>query len=76
MVIDATLKCATPEISLPTRAHMLNVLRRWSEYGLPELAARERLERLLARHTDGLCFDVGREGPSAFLCPSGRRAES
>jgi UbiD family decarboxylase len=57
MVIDATLKCDTPEISLPGKSLMVKALERWSELGLPKLSARERIDRLLKYHTqDGVRF--------------------
>jgi UbiD family decarboxylase len=51
-VIDATLKCSAPEVSLPGRSLMESVLTRWPEFGLPPIMARQRLIRLLATHSD------------------------
>ncbi len=52
MIIDATLKCDTPEISLPGNSYMVGVLKRWDEFGLPRPAVRNRLKRLLQNHSD------------------------
>ncbi len=51
-VVDATVKCATPDVSLPAAQAMDAALNRWPELGLPPIAPRERLRRLLERHTD------------------------
>ena len=51
-VVDATVKCAVPEISLPPRILMNQVLTRWPEFGLPPIAPRKRLLHLLASHTE------------------------
>jgi len=50
-IIDATVKCPIPEVSLPERAMMEHVLARWSEFGLPPIVPRQRLARLLATHS-------------------------
>ena len=52
MIIDATLKCDCPEISLPAPSYMAAVRKRWHELGLPEPQPRPRLERLLKYHTE------------------------
>lgn len=52
MIIDATLKCDTPEISLPGKSWMARARERWSEFELPELIESERLRRLLEYHSD------------------------
>ena len=52
MIIDATLKCDCPEISLPAPSYMAGVRKRWPELGLPEPQPRPRLERLLKHHTE------------------------
>jgi UbiD family decarboxylase len=49
-IIDATLKCPVPEISLPPRLLMDQVLARWPEFGLPPLVPRQRLVQVLASH--------------------------
>jgi hypothetical protein len=46
------VKCAVPEISLPPRILMNQVLTKWPEIGLPPLAPRKRLLHLLASHTE------------------------
>jgi len=50
MVIDATVKCDTPEISLPPKGPMDAARDRWDDYGLPPLGPRDRLVRLLSHH--------------------------
>jgi UbiD family decarboxylase len=52
MIVDATLRSRTPQISLPPRAQMEQALERWPRYGLPPLPPRPRLLRLLAHHAD------------------------
>ncbi len=60
-IIDATLKCDTPEVSLPGRSHMTKAFERWQEYGLPKLKKRQRLERLLEKHSDeGIQFNLAK----------------
>lgn len=49
-IIDATLKCDTPEVSLPSETYMSQVRDHWSRYGLPPLSPRRRLSRLLQHH--------------------------
>lgn len=51
-IINATVKCAVPEISLPGRSAMFRALGNWSETGLPPIAPRKRLDRLLRTHSD------------------------
>lgn len=51
-IINATVKCDVPEISLPGRSAMFKALENWSETGLPPIAPRKRLERLLRTHSD------------------------
>lgn len=50
-IIDATVKCPAPEVSLPERSLMEKVLAKWPEFGLPPIVARQRLVRLLATHS-------------------------
>jgi len=51
-IINATVKCRVPEISLPGRSVMLKALERWPETGLPRITPRRRLSRLLRTHSD------------------------
>ena len=51
-IIDATVKCPVPEVSLPGRSQMEKVLARWPEFGLPPIAPRQRLVHLLATHSE------------------------
>jgi UbiD family decarboxylase len=51
-VVDATVKCTVPEISLPGRSLMQKVLDGWAETGLPPITPRKRIERLLATHSE------------------------
>jgi UbiD family decarboxylase len=51
-IVDATLKCRVPEISLPPRSAMDAARARWDDLGLPPLTPRPRLRRLLDRHGD------------------------
>jgi 3-polyprenyl-4-hydroxybenzoate decarboxylase len=52
VIVDATVKCKVPEISLPSRSLMQRVLDDWAATGLPSITTRKRLERLLATHSD------------------------
>lgn len=56
VVVNATLKCRVPEISLPARSYMEHVLTRWGEWGLPPVAPRERVTRLLETHSDDALY--------------------
>ncbi len=47
MVIDATLKSASPAVALPTAEHMRAVAARWSDFGLPPIDDRCRVWRML-----------------------------
>lgn len=61
MLLDATQKCRIPEISLPGKTRMMQVLRRWEELKLPQLSIRGRLQRLLETHSESdLYFDRNR----------------
>lgn len=51
-VIDATLKCDGPEISLPGKSYMLRALGRLAELGLPLPRGQGRLNRLLSHHSE------------------------
>jgi 2,5-furandicarboxylate decarboxylase 1 len=51
-IVNATVKCDVPEISLPGRSVMLKALGNWSETGLPPITPRRRLEILLNTHSD------------------------
>jgi 4-hydroxy-3-polyprenylbenzoate decarboxylase len=53
-IINATVKCAVPEISLPGRSVMFKALENWGETGLPLITPRKRLERLLNTHSDSV----------------------
>jgi len=56
-IVDATLKCTVPEVSLPGRSLMRTVLANWEKTGLPAIAPRKRIERLLDVHSEsGLDF--------------------
>ncbi len=46
-VIDATLKGPAPPVCLPDAALMRRVIQRWSEWGLPPIAARPRIQTML-----------------------------
>lgn len=48
-IVDATIKCTVPEVSLPARAAMDAAAARWGELGLPPIVPRPRLRRLLDR---------------------------
>jgi UbiD family decarboxylase len=51
-IVNATVKCAVPEISLPGRSIMYEALSDWGATGLPPITPRRRLERLLRTHSD------------------------
>ncbi len=51
-IINATVKCDVPEISLPGRSVMYKALESWKETGLPPITPRKRLETLLEKHSD------------------------
>ncbi len=51
-IVDATVKCMVPEISLPGHSLMRKILDGWAETGLPPITPRQRIERLLATHSD------------------------
>ncbi len=51
-IVDATVKCSIPEISLPGRSLMLSVLANWEETGLPPITPRRRIRRLLEIHSE------------------------
>lgn len=51
-IVDATVKCEVPEISIPGRSPMHAALKNWAETGLPPITPRRRLERLLQTHSD------------------------
>jgi 2,5-furandicarboxylate decarboxylase 1 len=53
-IINATVKCPVPEISVAGRTAMYDALNRWDETGLPPIVPRKRLERLLRKHSDPL----------------------
>lgn len=58
-IIDATLKCDTPEIALPGKSFMVRTLERWPELGLPALSERKRVHRLLKFHSpEGIHFTL------------------
>ncbi len=66
MIVDATLKADCPEISLPSPSYMASVRKRWPELGLPPLAPRRRIERLLKHHSgEGAEFKLPRPGADA-----------
>ena len=52
MVIDATLKSASPPVALPTSEQMQAVATRWDSYGLPALQDNARLRKLLRLQED------------------------
>ncbi len=52
LVVDATVKCGVPEISLPDASLMRDALARWDETNLPPIRPRPRIERLLATHSE------------------------
>jgi len=47
MIIDATMKYAYPDISLPSREYMEKVLEAWGETGLPNITVKKRTRLLL-----------------------------
>lgn len=51
-IIDATVKCPVPEVSLPGRSLMEKVLTKWPEFGLPPIVPRQRLIHILATHSE------------------------
>jgi 2,5-furandicarboxylate decarboxylase 1 len=51
-IVNATIKCEVPEISLPGRSIMHRALEGWSATGLPPIVPRKRLETLLNTHAD------------------------
>jgi len=51
-IVDATVKCTVPEISLPSRSIMLKALESWEQTGLPPLTPRKRIQRLLETHSE------------------------
>jgi len=51
-VIDATIKCPVPEISLPGSELMDRARARWPETGLPRLVPRRRMKQLLDKHSE------------------------
>lgn len=51
-IINATVKCDVPEISIPPRSMMNEALKHWPETGLPPIRPRSRLVRLLDTHSD------------------------
>ena len=53
-IVNATVKCPVPEISLPTQSLMFKVLEDWDETGLPLITPRKRLVRLLKTHSDSV----------------------
>lgn len=55
-IVDATIKCAVPEISLPGQALMAKAVAKWAEIGLPPITPRRRIRRLLATHSEGDLF--------------------
>ncbi len=50
LLIDATIKKAYSEVSLPPYKMMMDVYERWSQTGLPEIEAPPRLLKLLEKH--------------------------
>jgi 2,5-furandicarboxylate decarboxylase 1 len=60
-IVNATVKCAVPEISLPAPSLMFKTLEDWNETGLPPLTPRKRLVRLLKTHSDSV--PAKQEGP-------------
>ncbi len=51
-IVNATVRCRAPEISLPSPSFMFKALKDWSATGLPPLTARRRLEVLLKTHSE------------------------
>ncbi len=51
-IVDGTVKCAAPEISLPGRSIMLRALENWEQTGLPPITPRRRIQRLVATHSE------------------------
>ena len=62
-IVNATVKCAVPEISLPSSSLMFKALHHWSETGLPPITPRTRLERLLRAHSDSVPSAKQKLGP-------------
>jgi 3-polyprenyl-4-hydroxybenzoate decarboxylase len=61
-IVNATVKCKVPEISLPSRSLMQRVLDDWAATGLPAISPRKRLERLLTTHSDA-ALEFGPDKP-------------
>jgi UbiD family decarboxylase len=61
-IINATVKCAVPEISLPRQPLMFKTLENWGETGLPPLTPRKRLVRLLETHSDSVPNTIPHSG--------------
>lgn len=57
-IVNATVKCEVPEISLPTSSVMFKALEHWGETGLPPITPRKRLERLLKTHADSVPISI------------------
>jgi UbiD family decarboxylase len=51
-IVDATVKCRVPEVSLPDQHQMQHVLANWPATGLPPIVPRQRLKRLLTTHAN------------------------
>lgn len=50
MIVDATVKAAYPDISLPPKNLMDKVFEKWESFGLPPIHPPERLKLLLEKH--------------------------
>ena len=53
MIIDATIKTNYPELSLPYKEYMMDVFKRWQEFGLPPIDLPKKTELLLEKHPKG-----------------------
>src|SRR5437879_13892402 len=49
-IVNATVKCAVPEISLPGRSVMFKALEKWGETALPTITPPQRRDRSLHTH--------------------------
>jgi len=58
-VINATVRCGVPEVSLPGKALMLRAEDGWHDTGLPPLATPSRLKTILENHSESDLHDPG-----------------
>ena len=51
-IINATVRCPVPEISVPSPSFMAKALENWPQTGLPPIKPRQRLQKLLETHSE------------------------